>query len=461
MSHTQSHRHPRSGRRVGFPAAGLQATALLLAPVALAGCSWGGWNGGPQASRPITVASTSVAGAGAARPNDVVQADLRRGPGRSQTAEADYPDLDRQAEPAPPQFGGSQTYPLDPEDPAGGGRPAKNPDSFAQAASLWGEWGAYYDGPAFGRDRFDGSSTLVRVTDSSVGYTITPDVSRDGQRLVFTTDEFSQSADIFVRQVDGSTKTRVTYDAATDIMPVFSPDGREIAYSSDREGSFDIYVIPAEGGAPTRLTNHVDDAMHPTFSPDGRRVAYSRQSSRTNRWEIWMVDRDTGQEKLLHYGMFPEWNPDPARPSIVFQQGRERSRRYYGVWTIDIIDGEASAPTEIASAANYACMHPTWSPDGTRIAFVAVPEQEIDPERRPRLADIWVVGANGRDRRQLTLSGSFNQTPAWSRDGSIYFTSDRSGIDNVWALRDPETLIRRGGERMTNAADSAAAERRP
>jgi Tol biopolymer transport system component len=432
--------------------------ALLLAPAALAGCSWGGWNRGPEASGPVTVLPADADG----RSTAVALGDPRSGPRRSPTAEADFPDLDRRSPVEPPQFGGSRTFPLDPEDPAAGGVPAELPDSFAQVASLWGNYADYYDGPALGRDRFDGSSTLVRVTDSSVGYTISPNVSRDGRRLVFSTNEFSESADIFVRRVDGSTKTRVTYDAATDIMPVFSPDGREIAYASNREGSFDIYVIPAEGGAPTRLTNLVDDALHPTFSPDGRRIAYCRLSSRTNRWEIWMVDRDTGQEKLLHYGMFPEWNPDPARPSIVFQQGRERSRRFFGIWTIDIVDGEASAPTEIASAENYACMHPTWSPDGTRIAFVAVPGQDIDAQIRPTLADIWIVGADGRERRQLTLSGSFNTQPSWSRDGSIYFTSDRSGMDNVWALRDPDTLIRRGGERMTNAsADDAAAEIRP
>ena len=349
----------------------------------------------------------------------------------------------------------SRTWPLDPEDEraADGDPPRPGNDSFDQIAGLWGR---VYDGPPLGRERFDGSATLTQVTDSTIGFTISPDVSRDGRMLVFASDQHGSAPDIYVRRVDGSTITRITHDAARDWMPTFSPDGSEIAFASNREGTFDIYVVPTAGGPPTRLTHHEDDALHPTFSPDGRRIAYCRLNSRTERWEIWMVDRENGRETLLHYGMFPEWNPDPARPSIVFQQARARGARYYGVWTIDLIDGEASAPTEIASAANYACMHPTWSPDGTRIAFIAVPEQELGGER-PGLADVWIIGVDGRERRQLTLGGSFNMQPAWSRDGTIYFTSDRSGTDNVWALRDPATVVAGAPERLSTADPETAA----
>ena len=438
VTHAPTHRRRTRPARPDLAALG-RLVPVLATAVMLTGCSSppSAWTGAGPATR--------TPGRGAPDPAGWA------------TGEAAYPQLDRQAAIAPPRFGESRTWPADPEDPAAGGQPATQPDSFAQVASLWGDWGAYYDGPAFGRERFDGAATLTMVTASEVGYTISPHISRDGRSLVFASDEFGQSSDIFVRQVNGVTKTRITHDAAVDIMPVFSPDGKEIAYASNREGSFDIYVIPADGGAPTRLTHHPDDALHPTFSPDGRRVAYCRLSSRTNRWEIWMTDRDTGQEKLLHYGMFPEWNPDPSRPSIVFQQGRERSQRFFGIWTIDLVDGEASAPTDIASAANYACMHPTWSPDGSRIAFVAVPEQELGGDGRPGLADIWIIGADGRERRQLTQSGSFNMQPAWSRDGTIFFTSDRSGIDNIWALRDPDTVAPAGTRQQVTSVEANAA----
>src|SRR5579871_5433835 len=77
----------------------------------------------------------------------------------------------------------------------------------------------------------------------------TPDISPDGKLVAF-----SYKGDIWTVETIGGTARAVTSHSAHDIAPVFSPDGRQIAFSSNRHGSYDIYVVANQGGRPTRLT---------------------------------------------------------------------------------------------------------------------------------------------------------------------------------------------------------------
>jgi TolB protein len=132
--------------------------------------------------------------------------------------------------------------------------------------------------------------------------------------------------------------------------------------------------------------------------------------------------------------VFPEWCPDVARNKIVFQRAKQRGSRDYSIWTIDLTNGQASQPTEIVSAANAALINPSWSPDGSRIVFVAVVDPTED-SARPKQSDVWIVNIDGTNRINLTNGQFANFQPAWASDGSVYFVSDRSGIDNVWAVK--------------------------
>src|SRR5271167_2395141 len=93
----------------------------------------------------------------------------------------------------------------------------------------------------------------------------TPDISPDGKLVAF-----SYLGDIWVVEAIGGVARPVTMHEKHDIYPVFSPDGKKIAFSSNRHGSYDVYVIPVQGGKPTRLTFDSADEYVNAWSPDGK-----------------------------------------------------------------------------------------------------------------------------------------------------------------------------------------------
>jgi Tol biopolymer transport system component len=103
---------------------------------------------------------------------------------------------------------------------------------------------------------------------------------------------FSRSGEIYVINADGSGQRRLTRNRAKDIAPVGSPDGRRIAFASDRDGNFELYVMAANGSRPRRLTWNAGVDADPTWSPDGRRIAF--ESKRGESSEIYVMNADGG-----------------------------------------------------------------------------------------------------------------------------------------------------------------------
>lgn len=281
----------------------------------------------------------------------------------------------------------------------------------------------------------DGSSNLAQVSFATEGACFDPTVDPTGEFVAFASTMHQQTSDIYIKARDGRTHTQLTTDPADDVMPSFSPTGKQIAFTSNRGGSWDIYVMSVNGGASVQITNDSDHELHPTWSPDGRMIAYCRYSSRSGVWEIWVVDLESpGKKQFLEYGMFPQWSPDVAQNKILFQRARQRGSRFHSIWTIDYIRSEAVRPTEIVSAANAAVINPTWAPDGRRIAFVTVVEPETQPGGHPNMSDVWIVNADGTNRTNLTNGQYANFQPTWGTDGTVYFVSNRSGVDNIWGV---------------------------
>lgn len=295
-----------------------------------------------------------------------------------------------------------------------------------------------------------------RVSFASEGADFDPTVSADGTKVYFSSTRHSKTANIYVQTIGGTAVTQLTSDPAHDVMPSVSPDGQRIAFASNRSGSWDIFMMGVNGGQAVQVTFDAGHELHPTWSPDGTKLAYCRLSEGGDRWEIWIRDLNSpAKATFLTYGLFPEWHPSANR--ILFQRPRERGSRFFSVWTIDYVRGEAVNPTEIASSSVAAIINPNWSHDGQHIAFSTL----VDPpanngSARPKNADIWFARADGSGKTNLTRGHAINLMPTWGPDGTVYFISDRSGQDNIWSIR-PEQAIKTasimgGGD--TNLADA-------
>ena len=279
-----------------------------------------------------------------------------------------------------------------------------------------------------------------------------PCIDRRGRTLAFASDQHGPTHDIYVRPVDGTTVTRITTDTAEDVMPTFSPDGRRIAFASNRSGQYDIYVIDLAGGHPTRITNDLEDEYHPSWSPDGRMLVWSRTNTTSNRNELWAIDlQQPGRTMFIEYGTMPEWSPDPAEAVIAFQRARQRGSRLYSIWTIELVDGQPGRPTEIVSASNAAAINPSWSPDGRSLAFATVTIDRNVPEADA--LDVWSVLRDGTNLQHMTMDAGDEYLPTWSSDGRLYFVSSRSGNANIWSVAvDGGTNTLNSSPRVADAA---------
>lgn len=143
-----------------------------------------------------------------------------------------------------------------------------------------------------------------------------------------------------------------------------SPDGRTIAFVSDRSGSQGIWVVPSGGGEPRPVSAGTTTALYPRWSPDGRQLAFT--SSQTGQPGVW-ITADTGetQRRLVEWDTHTDegaWSPDGTRMAVHSSQ----DARDFDIWVVPAEGGEATRLTSGLFAVN-----PQWSPDGSTIFFAA------------------------------------------------------------------------------------------
>ena len=119
-------------------------------------------------------------------------------------------------------------------------------------------------------------TSLALVLTALSSYAITPlwmrdaRISPDGKEIVFC-----YKGDIYKVPVQGGTATQLTTQASYEANPVWSPDGKQIAFASDRNGNFDLFIMSADGGTARRLTYHSASEIPSAFTPDGKFVLFS------------------------------------------------------------------------------------------------------------------------------------------------------------------------------------------
>jgi len=311
---------------------------------------------------------------------------------------------------------------------------------------------------------------VAQVTFATEGADFDPSVTPDGAKIVFASTQHRATADIYVKSIDGRVVTQLTSDPADDMNPAMSPDGSRIAFASNRSGNWDVYVMPAAGGRPVQVTSDPGDELHPSWSPDGTQIVYSRLGQTSGRWEMWVTDAASQATScFIGYGLFPQWCPvagtgAESADRILFQLGRERGQRAFGIWTVDYKEGQASNLSELASSSWAAYINPTWSPDGRNVVFAAVPNPSEWHEltrSRPSAAELWLINVDGTGRVNLTPGSSISLMPAWGANNRLFFVASRGGVENIWSLdmaAPVRTAMGLGAQASTHTAAAESAE---
>jgi TolB protein len=226
-------------------------------------------------------------------------------------------------------------------------------------------------------------------------------------RLVSGTDLANGNADIFLMAADGTAEHRLTDDPANDLNARPAPDGISIVFTSERDGNPEIYLLVLATGELRRLTNDPASDRYPAFSPDGQTIAFT--SDRAGDDDLYLMDATGSNVRALTDTPGTEWlaefSPDGA--TIAFATDH----------SIDFVNVDGSNRTTLTpDAAN----HPSWSPEGDRIAAVTLTEQGDFA--------ICIIEVPTGALTVVTDAAANDFYPAWSPDGdTIVFTRASSG----------------------------------
>jgi TolB protein len=197
------------------------------------------------------------------------------------------------------------------------------------------------------------------------------------------------TADLYVLDVATSGLRRLTRTAQHESSPVWSPDGRRLAFTVNPGASeLDVYTMRADGGDVVRVTDSPGPDEEPTWLPDGR-LAY--RSVRDGIGSIYVDD-----ERLLERTSSAEWSP--SGKAIAYSAALEFG---FDVWLTDV---EAKERWNLTSTLHEDAYNPRWSPDGTRIAFATIEA-------------VYVMRADGRGLRRL-VTQPHDLALSWSPDGT-------------------------------------------
>jgi serine/threonine protein kinase len=254
--------------------------------------------------------------------------------------------------------------------------------------------------------------------------------------------------------------TRITFDDGLQSEPTWSPDGRYIAYSSDRGGKFDIWVQQVSGGDPIQITKGPGHHWQPDWSPDGKYIAYRSEEGEGGIYIVPALGGAGLERKIAPFGYYPQWSPNSQQ---VLFQNHFTVAAHWNRFYVAQLDG--SAPHEVL--AEFIVQNKLWAgsaawyPDGNRVtvwagdvspspSFWMVPiaggpgiKLDIAPAVQRKLAEASGEGGVGE---QL---GDYSFT--WSPSGDvIYFERGYRGARNIWKMTvDPGTLRATGIDRLT------------
>lgn len=228
---------------------------------------------------------------------------------------------------------------------------------------------------------------MTNLTNSTTA-DMCPHWSNNGKSIVFDSKRDDPNRDLYVMAIDGTNVRRLTNKPnQQDKCPVFSPNDSCVTYICTANGDMDIFVMNSDGTDVKNLTNHLASDRCPSWTPDGKKITF--MSNRTDFFEVYIMDARNGRN---------------------LKQLTNLKIKGSNCWVAAV------------------------SPDGKQVCFVGDFEGNNE---------LYVMGIDGKNVRNLTRHEASEQWPAWSHDGKlIAFSSTRSGKEHLYVIRPDSSGLR-------------------
>ena len=280
-----------------------------------------------------------------------------------------------------------------------------------------------------------------------------PAISPDGKWIAFASNRL-QNAELYLMDLKTRALRQLTHtDELDEYMPAFSPDGKELAFVTERtRGGMMLPPVQASGSDPSSATIYLTDIdgrnqrplidiegaqRAPVFSPDGQKIAFESKAptdgnesapgdvDNNDTLEIYVIQTDgSNKTQLTHNDVddgHPTWAPNGKR--IAFTSMVED---IYQIFTVNAVGASSGSRVKQLTFSDASHYQPTFSPDGKRIIYISNAHNHYT---------LWVMDADGTNKTQLTNHFGAHFEPSLSQDGkTLVFSSDRSDHMRIYLM---------------------------
>jgi TolB protein len=255
--------------------------------------------------------------------------------------------------------------------------------------------------------------------------------------LVFVSTQDGDYA-LFGAEADGSHVHRLTKEQGDpsspaglffQIEPAWSPDGKEIAFVSGRDGVGHVFAMKPDGSGTRRVTDSEKDDEYPSWSPDGKWIVFGREGA------LFRAPAAGGPATRLlknapGHAADPEYSPDGKWIAYDYRRPGFQIREVY------VIAADGTGTPRQLTDLRWVSGYPAWSPDGKTVAF----QSNAHPAHRH--TEIYTIPAAGGQAKRVTTSTTDAIQPAWSPDGGLSYSLDGA----IWLFENGQATKLTSGE---------------